>query len=270
MEWKLAISAEFKKMAEENQLCIVPLACLERHGEHMPLGTDGLIGEKIAVEAAKIEPCMVFPTLYFGGQVSEATCFPGAVALPNKLCFELWDNICSEISRNGFKKILFFSTHGGNNGALIHYAMSTMDRDVDYSFYWTSFNLGMSEDETKQIDKIEPITGQVYGHACQWECDLVMSAAPDSVDLSLVTSKDTIEPLNRLKHLGRIETGFGWYSQYPDHQCGTPVIATKEKGDKLMEIYINRLAKDIKIIKEDKELPNLRKEFTEKKNKVGK
>ena len=40
-------------MAKEEGVCIVPVACLERHGDHMPLGTDGLIAEKIDAEAAK-------------------------------------------------------------------------------------------------------------------------------------------------------------------------------------------------------------------------
>ena len=112
MEWRLARPKEFEKMAKEEQLCIVPLACLERHGEHMPFGTDGIIAEKIAVEAAKREPCMVFPTIYFGGEIHEATCFSGAVAFSNELCFRMWDSICSEIARNGFKKILIVNGHG--------------------------------------------------------------------------------------------------------------------------------------------------------------
>ena len=37
-----------------------------------------------------------------------------------------------------------------------------------------------------------------------------------------------------------------------------------------MEIYIKRLAEDIKIIKEDTLMPKVRKEFLERRNKVGK
>lgn len=270
MEWKLAKSEEFEKMAKEEGVCIVPVACLERHGDHMPLGTDGLIAEKIAIEAAKIEPCMVFPTLYFGAQIHEATCFPGAVAIDDEICFALWDNICREISRNGFKKILFLNAHGGNNAMLDHYALSRVDRKEDYTFYWTHYMEPGSSGNNDDINEIENIYDEVWGHACQWECDLVMSAAPGSVDLSLLKSTDTIEPLGRSKHLGRLRTGYSWYSDYPNHQVGTAIRATKEKGDKMMEIYVNRLVEDIKKIKADDVIPALRNEFHTRKNNVGK
>ena len=270
MEWRLARPKEFEKMAKEEQLCIVPLACLERHGEHMPFGTDGIIAEKIAVEAAKREPCMVFPTIYFGGEIHEATCFSGAVAFSNELCFRMWDSICSEIARNGFKKILFFNAHGGNVGMLSHYALSTLDHTEDYTFYWVNNTSNLTPEEMAKVNSIEKLDGEVYGHACQLECNLVMSAEPGSVDFSLLETTDTIYPLGRSKHLGRINTGFYWYSDYPDHQTGTPTRATKEKGDQLMEIYINRLVEDIKAIKADDVIPALHKEFLERKSNVGK
>lgn len=272
MQWELAKTREFEKIAKEDKLCIVPIGCLERHGEHGPLGTDTLIVHKVAVEASKIESCMVFPPLYFGTQSHEATCFSGAVSFPIKLCFELWDNICSEISRNGFKKILFLNAHGGNMGMLSYYALANVDHKEDYCFYYMDFDSVYSEEEEAELNKIEPrrLPGVIAGHACQWETDAVMSAAPGSVNLDYLPTKETIYPLKRNKHLGRIRTGLDWYSNYPEHVVGTPANATKEKGDKMMEIYISQLARDIKKIKEDTVMPELRREFMERKSKVGK
>ena len=272
MQWELAKPCEFEKIAKEEGLCIVPLGSLERHGEHMPFGTDALLVHKIAVEAAKIEPCMVFPPLYFGIEIHEAACFSGSISFTNQLSFSIWDELCAEISRNGFKKILFLNGHGGNQSMIAHYVLSTADRECDYTLYHTFSISGMSDEENEALEKIEPRHGDgiITGHACQWETDLIMSAAPGSVNLEYLKSTDTVFPLERNKHLGRIATGYDWYSNYPDNQVGKPSIATKEKGDKLIKIYINRLAKDIKIIKEDTVMPNVRKEIMERKSKVGK
>lgn len=272
MQWELAKPIEFEKSAKEDGLCIVPIGCLERHGEQAPFGTDCLIAHKIAVEAAKIESCMVFPPLYFGTETHEAICYSGNISFPNQLCFDIWDNLCAEISRNGFKKILFLNGHGGNRGMLDHYALSTVDRELDYTFYYFDYDMGCTPEEEEALIAIEPRRGNgvFTGHACQWETDLVMSAAPGSVNLDYIKDKKNLEPLRRSAHLGRINTGLHWYSNWPDNVVGEPAIATKEKGDKLMEIYINMLIRDLKIIKEDTTIPALRKEFLERKQSVGK
>ena len=59
----------------------MPLGILERHGEHLPYGTDGLSVHAIACRAAELEPCVVFPTYWFG-QGHEASCFAGSVNFP--------------------------------------------------------------------------------------------------------------------------------------------------------------------------------------------
>ena len=271
MQWELAKPKEFEQIAQKEQLCIVPIGCLERHGEHAPFGTDSLIVHKVAVEAAKIEPCMVFPPMYFGTQSHEASCFSGTVVFPNSLCFALWDNLCKEIARNGFRKILFLNAHGGNTGMLSHYALSTVDHQEDYVFYYMDFDAFSSEEEEAGLNAIEPRTvkGVIAGHACQWETDMVMAVAPGSVDLSRIPSKETVYPLKRNAHLGRIKTGLDWYSNYPDHVVGTPAIASQEKGEQMLKLYVERLAKDIRIIKEDKEIPRLQKEFQFRRNQVG-
>ena len=79
MQWELLTSKELEEMAKKEKICLIPIGILERHGDHGPLGTDVLAAHKIAVEAAKIEPCVVFPGYWFG-QGHEATHSPGAIS----------------------------------------------------------------------------------------------------------------------------------------------------------------------------------------------
>lgn len=81
VRWEYLTPPEFKKLVKEEQICILPLGILERHGEHLPYGTDGLSVHAIACRAAELEPCVVFPTYWFG-QGHEASCFAGSVNFP--------------------------------------------------------------------------------------------------------------------------------------------------------------------------------------------
>lgn len=79
--------------------CIIPLGVLEKHGPHMPLGTDVFIAREIALRAAKKEYVPVFPFFYFG-QIFEAKHQPGTFAYSNELIWRLLSETCQELARN--------------------------------------------------------------------------------------------------------------------------------------------------------------------------
>ena len=56
VRWEHLTPPDFEKLVREEQLCILPIGSLERHGEHMPFGTDALIAHDIACRAAEMEP----------------------------------------------------------------------------------------------------------------------------------------------------------------------------------------------------------------------
>ena len=144
MQWELSTPVDLEKMAKEEKLCIVPIGVLERHGEHLPLGTDGLVAHKIAVEASKIEPCAVFPVYWFG-QVHEAKFSSGAVSFESDFTLALLKNLCDEIARNGFTKIMFVNGHGGNGSLLSYFLFSTMDKNVPYTLYSVMYDSGLTQ-----------------------------------------------------------------------------------------------------------------------------
>ncbi len=266
MQWEYMVPSELKRMAKEEKVCILPMGVLERHGEHLPLGTDALVVHKIAVEAAKKEPCVVFPMFYFG-QIHEASFADGAVAFDSDFTIQLLRNVCDEIGRNGFTKIFLLCGHGGNTAMINYFMMSTMDRNVPYTLYSVMYSSRLDADEQAMAHSIMKSDG---GHADQWESSLVMSVCPEAVRMDLQKFPEPIKPLDRTKELGRLDTPFWWYASYPENVTGSPTLASKEAGDELMEIYINRVAKDIKAIKEDAVTPALQREFLERMGKIGK
>ena len=43
MKWEYLREEEFEEAIERcGGLCVIPLGCLEKHGQHLPVGTDSL------------------------------------------------------------------------------------------------------------------------------------------------------------------------------------------------------------------------------------
>ena len=61
-------------------VCLVPVGVIEKHGDHLPLGTDSLVVEQVAEDAVAEEPALLFPTLHFS-QIAEARHVAGTIAL---------------------------------------------------------------------------------------------------------------------------------------------------------------------------------------------
>jgi creatinine amidohydrolase len=95
-----------------------------------------------------------------------------------------------------------------------------------------------------------------------------MDCAPGTVKLEYQRFDEPVNPMQKTKHLNQngIHSSFWWYGDYPENVSGTPSAATQEKGAKLMDIRVKALARAIKIIKDDTVIPELQKEFIERKN----
>jgi creatinine amidohydrolase len=249
MKWEHTRAGDFDKVLEQcGYTCIVPIGSLEPHGHHMPVGTDYFTAKAFAEQAAEIEPCMVFPAMYLGA-VYESAAMKGAVNLRPDLLIQLYFNIFDEIARNGFKKIIIYSAHGGNTDFVSLLTYSALYERKPYTLYRVkSLNLIYSVDMEEIREDFE---GRPWGHGCEWEASLMMHLT-DDVDLSVVPD----EVFQRPKapeglDLRRISTGIEWYAQTPMYYVGNPSKATAERGKRYTEIAVKNLAAIIKNVKEN-------------------
>jgi len=198
MKWEDLTAPDFAKAVVDcGRVCVMAVGCVEKHFDHLPLGTDFLNGHKICCMAARIEPAVVFPPYYFG-QIHEARCFPGTVALGSTMTLELLRAVCEEIARNGFRKIIIYNAHGGNTAMLQYLLQCTLARRRDYAIYLPG---RLDEDRRKQWQAI--VETPVHGHACECETSISLANHPDLVKMDAVGDRRT-ERLGRLKHLGPV------------------------------------------------------------------
>jgi len=255
MLWEELTATDFATAVRETGVCVIALGVIEKHSEHLPLGTDYLSGHRVACLAAEKEPAVVFPPFYFG-QIYEARCFPGAVTIKPTLLIELIQGVLDEIGRNGFKKIILYNAHGGNSHLLPFLAQCGLWEEKPYSLYIPMQRL--TSDGEKEWEAVRVTS--FGGHACEEETSLVLGTYPQLVKLDRVPEQSAL-PLNRLQHLPPTFSGIWWYADYPDHYAGDARTASEAKGQVLARLMADCLAEYIAAVKADQVVPALNDEF---------
>jgi len=101
---------EVEKVAKAGKVVIIPVGSVEEHGGHLPLCTDSLQPEHVALEVAKKTKCLVAPPLRYG--VCDSTRnFPGTISIGFESLYKVIRDILEEFIRNGFTRILVLSGH---------------------------------------------------------------------------------------------------------------------------------------------------------------
>ena len=99
VHWEELTAADFREGIHRSQgTCLLPFGILEKHGPHLPLGTDLLDVRYTALHAAEQEYAVVFPEYYFG-QIAEAKHEPGTMAYSRSLQLALLQETTDEMAR---------------------------------------------------------------------------------------------------------------------------------------------------------------------------
>lgn len=262
--WEYLTPPEFKKLAREEQICLLPIGSLERHGEHMPYGTDALAAHEVALRASRIEPCVVFPPYWFG-QVHEAAAFAGAINFPTRLLLEMLETLLDQIAHNGFRKIVILSGHGGNSHFLDYFAMSQSDREVEYTLY-------ILKGQGPNVRALGNLWETTSNHAAESETSTCMAVVPEGVvKMEQQIYPEPILPKHDLNvELPGVHSGLWWYAMYPENVTDSPSYAGKEKGERAIEARAKDVAETLARIKADTLVPALQKEFYERVRNVRK
>jgi len=260
MLWEEILAKDFDACVGKSEgLCILPIGVLEKHGDHLPIGTDMFTATAVAKAATEISPAVIFP-YYFLGQISEARHMKGTIAASHKLMMEALLEMCDEIHRNGFTKILLLNSHGGNFHFLPFFAQMFPGLNRPYALYAT----GISSISKEQYQEIVALTGveDMGQHAGFAETALIMHIRPDLVNMENVNIEESKDMgrLNDIENIG-VYTGFNWYAKYPHHFAGDPTKATAEYGKFLFDLASNRVAEVIRKIKADDQSHLLIEEF---------
>ncbi|MBF6598808.1 MAG: creatininase family protein [Fermentimonas sp.] len=245
-----------KAVDKSSKTVILPIGVFEKHGPHMPLGTDLYTAREIALRSAEKEYTVVFPWYYFS-QINEARHQPGTIAYSPELIWNVLQETLDELNRNGFDKIIIINGHGGNNSFLNYFGMSQLSKKRDYSLYCYQVSY-----DREVIDKAEALTQHdpYDQHAGNRETSIVKAIVPDLVFPEKADQQSGVD-LDRLNNLNHVFTGIWWYAQYPNHYSGDGSKANKEAGELILNSVVNQFVNTIREIKEDRNVTELQEQF---------
>ena len=262
MKWEELNVLEFEEAIKSSEgVVLVPIGCLEKHGDHLPIGTDIILAREISLKASEIEEVMVFPFVPFGivGEVKHKL---GTISLSSNLIYKMLEELCDELARNGFVKIIFVDGHGGNQNFLKYFMQSRLEQKHPYVTYY--FDLGQKDGLFWKEYQEEFGRVKESGHACEFETSSLY-ALSSLVNMNQINPDETIA-LHRLDEIkdATLYTGIGWYADYPNQIAGDPSNASVSRGEWINDRNIKRLVNAIKVVKKDVVTMALQEEYYNK------
>lgn len=134
LDWR-----QLSEILETEDRAVIPLGSTEQHA-YLSLATDALLAERVAIEAAEPLGVPVFPAVPYG-ITPYFTGYPGTVSLRIETYLRLIEDLLDNLSRMGFRRILFVNGHGGNAPAA-SYAVEWMATNpavrVGFHNWWSA------------------------------------------------------------------------------------------------------------------------------------
>jgi creatinine amidohydrolase len=236
--WVLAEQNHANLRADPPEVAVLPFGATEPHNLHMPYGTDNYQVEEIGARAcerahqagAKV---VLLPTMPFGVNTNHLQ-VPGGLALsvtPTTLLALLTDLVDS-LERQGVRKLLLLNGHGGNE-------LKPLTRELHHR---TKVFLGVCD----WFRMAKDIYGDVFTapgeHADEVETSLGLAFFPHLVRMEQAGSGAT--PPTRFDAINRgwVSITRPWHLASADTGIGDPSAATADKGRRLMDVLVERLA----------------------------
>lgn len=258
--WINQTDGTFKELRKAaGRVAMIPLGSIESHGPHLPLGCDPIKTDNLVRHILRHEPVAVLPTIPYTF-VAAARALPGAVHIRSELLMEFVENICDEIHRNGFDKIILLHGHGGNTALHTMFCNRMHEREKPYIVYSVSAQADLW---SKMIDMTE---SKECGHACEWETSMAMVACPGLVRMDLLG--DRTFPARKEPDTRPALTAADWIGKYPDMAVGKPQLASREKGEKFLGMVTDALVEIIRRIKKDQETGKVLREYARRVHSV--
>jgi creatinine amidohydrolase len=232
-------------VAKSEGTCVIPLGIIEKHGPHLPLGTDLLDCREVALRAARQEYTIIYPP-YYVGQIFEAKHQPGTIAYSSRMMLDLLQETCDELGRNGITKVILLNGHGGNEYFLRFFCQAQLASRKSYAVYL--FDPAEDEASEAALKKLRKTT--LDGHAGEEETSTMLAHRPDLVHLDRANQQSG-EDQKRLANLKHAYTGIWWYASQPNHYRGDGSYGNKELGETVLNMEAGLLAEMIRSVKKD-------------------
>jgi creatinine amidohydrolase len=223
--------------ATRRWIAVLPLAAVEQHGPHLPLGVDTFIGEAYLARVRELVPAdlpVTFLPVQRIGVSVEHLAFPGTLNMSPATAIAAWSEIGECVARAGVRKLVLITSHGGNVAA-----MELVARDLRARFAMLAVTLGWHRFGYPD----GAFSGQERKHGIHGgdiETSLMLAARPETVRMEQAPAaiSASVAMAREFKWLGAYRpAGFAWMTQdlHPSGAVGDATLATAAKGEAALD-----------------------------------
>ncbi len=237
--WKERSAEDIRALAEAGATVVLPVASMEQHGPHLPVGVDTILCEAVCRRAAEMVGggrVLVAPTLWCG-MAEHHMDLGGTFTFDIPTYRAVLLAFLTSIERNGFKRVAIVNGHGGNVSALNAF-LPDFRRETGLDIRATTYFMLAAEAIRPLLDRQQGVI-----HACEVETSMMMAVAGDTVK-----SERLQEAVGPLFDDPRLVLAPAWQrfqpisGLSPNGVLGDARTSTAEKGEALLEACARALA----------------------------
>ena len=218
------------------EVAVLPFGATEPHNLHLPYGTDTYqvesIGER-ACERAYNQGARVvmLPPLPYGTETNQMR-FPLAMNLNPTTVAKVITDLVASLATHGIRKCLLLNGHGGND-------LKWVLRELHVE---TPVHLFLCNWYKLVADQYSAVFEDAGDHAGELETSAIMSIRPDLVAFDQADPGSMAPTRFAAVNKGWVEITRPWHLLTTNSGAGDPRPSTPEKGHKIAELAIDRIA----------------------------
>lgn len=182
-------------------IAVLPLAAIEQHGPHLPVGVDALIAEGMVSRCAVALPSesqAVFLPVQQVAKSNEHINYYGTLTIGWEATIRSWIDIGASVARAGIRKLVLVTSHGGNVAAM---EIAARELRLDHRMLAVTTSWGRLG-KWQEIYRSESVFTDIHGGEA--ETSLMLALHRDLVDMSKADSfvSRQADLKSRHEHLG--------------------------------------------------------------------
>lgn len=115
--WSDFSAPEFDAIDPMRTIAVLPIAAIEQHGPHLPVGTDMILNQgclDLLIQRVPVDLDLRILPIQQVGKSNEHIWARGTVTHTAHSLIDSWFELGQSVSRAGIKKLVFINSHGGN------------------------------------------------------------------------------------------------------------------------------------------------------------
>jgi creatinine amidohydrolase len=237
--WNDFTAPDFTGLDPANTIAMIPIAAVEQHGPHLPVGTDTMINQgflDLLVERLPDDIRLRILPVQSVGKSNEHVWAPGTLTHTASNLVEGWTELGLSVARSGIRKLVFVNSHGGNEEM-----MGIVARELRVKAGMLAVKAGW---RFPLPDGLVSDQERRHGiHGGEVETALMLHFRPDTVDMSKAADFISVAAKDEERFIHLRPTGtlaYSWVASdlNPAGAVGNAAKATAELGKTIADHQI--------------------------------